>query len=220
MALIEMYDDLTARLRASGDYIWPLLLRVIMAWEFWESGVTKLDGKNWFGDVPWAAWQVGFPFPFNSLSVDLNWLLATWGEIIFALMLLFGLFTRFAAFSLLVITVVAMIAVHWPAEWSSLSELWKGYAITAKGGFGNFKLPLLFMIMLLPLVYHGGGKLSIDQILNKITGRGADDRRINDLMGLGLGLIVLGIPLIYMFAMLGGIILLAGIILFLLPRFI
>ena len=88
----------------------------------------------------------------------------------FASLQALGLLTRFSAISLIVITGVATAAVHWPADWSSLAGLWEGYAITADGA-GNFKLPLLFVAMLLPLVFHGGGKLSLDHLLLKITGR-------------------------------------------------
>lgn len=167
--MLDYYDTSTARLRASGEYVWPLVLRLLMAWEFWESGITKLRGGNWFGEIPWESWQRGFPFPFDKIGLNLNWQLATWGEIVFALLILLGLFTRLAAISLIVITAVATAAVHWPAEWGSLEELWKGYAITAKG-FGNFKLPLLFIALLLPLVFHGGGKLSLDHVLLKLAG--------------------------------------------------
>ena len=85
--MFDAYDNLTARLRAAGDYAWPLALRLILAWEFWESGITKLRGSNWFADVPWADWQKGFPWPFSTLPTDLNWLAATWGEMIFAALL-------------------------------------------------------------------------------------------------------------------------------------
>jgi putative oxidoreductase len=196
--MLDFYDSLAARLRASGDYIWPLALRLILAWEFWESGITKLRGANWFADIPWADWQKGFPWPFSTLSLELNWLAATWGELVFALLLLFGLFTRCAAISLIVITAVAAAAVHWPAQWSSLAELWQGYAITSTDGHGNFKLALLFIIMLLPLVFHGAGKLSLDHLLLKISGRdaGADDR-IGDTRALALGLVVLGMATVF-----------------------
>jgi putative oxidoreductase len=163
--MINLYDHLTARLRASGDYLWPLVLRLIMFWEFWESGMEKLKGNNWFASI-----QDDFPYPFNQLSADLNWLAAQYGELVFSVMLALGLFTRFAAFSLIIITVVAASAVHWPAEWASLAELWKGYAISDKG-FGNYKLPLLFVVALLPLVFYGGGKISLDRLLLKLTGR-------------------------------------------------
>jgi len=197
--MLEFYDTLTARLRACGDYVWPLALRLILAWEFWESGVTKLQGKNWFADIPWAAWQKGFPWPFSTLTLELNWLAATWGELVFGLMLLFGLFTRFAAVALIVITAVAAAAVHWPAQWSSFFELWQGYAITSKDGSGNFKLALLFIIMLLPLVFHGGGRVSLDHLLLKISGRSAAvNDRLGDAQATALAFLVLGVSTVFL----------------------
>jgi len=59
------------------------------------------------------------------------------------------------------LTVVAIAAVHWPAEWHGLAELWKGYAITDQG-YGNYKLPLIYVLMLGSLVLSGSGQLSID----------------------------------------------------------
>ena len=198
MALLAFYDRNTARLRAAGEYLWPLILRLILFWEFWESGITKFRGRNWFADIPYADWQKGFPWPFNQISSELNWFLATWGELVLAVMLLLGLFTRFTAVSLIVITAVATAAVHWPAEWSGLGELWSGYLITAKGG-GNFKLPLLFIIMLLPLVFHGGGRISLDRALLILTSRGdrASDT-LGDLGSAALALLVLALSVVFM----------------------
>ena len=191
--MIELYDNITARLRTSGDWVWPLALRLILFWEFWESGITKFRGRNWFGSI-----EEKFPFPFNAFGPDINWLAATWGELVFSVMLLVGLFTRFAAFSLIILTVVATAAVHWPAEWGSLAELWKGYAISDKGS-GNFKLPLLFAIMLLPLIFHGGGKFSLDFILLKVMGRDAFVRdRISDLAAAGWAFLVLGLAVVFL----------------------
>lgn len=195
--LFDSYDNLTARLRSAGDYLWPLALRLILFWEFWEAGSAKLRGDNWFADIPWASWQKGFPWPFSALPQDLNWLAATWGELVFAVLLLIGLFTRFAALSLIVITAVATAAVHWPAEWGSLTQLWGGYVITA-GDAGNFKLPLLFVLMLLPLVFHGAGKLSADQLLLLLTGRDtAVTDRIGDGIAAALLLCVLGVATVF-----------------------
>ena len=196
--MLDVYDNLTARLRAAGDYVWPLGLRLILFWEFWEAGMTKYRGENWFEQIPWADWQKGFPFPFSSLSTELNWLAATWGELVFAALILFGLFTRFAAVSLLVITGVATAAVHWPAQWGSLSELWSGYVITADGA-GNFKLPLLFLLMLLPLIFHGGGKLSLDHLLLKFSGRdGTVADRFGDGVAAALAFCILGLTFIFL----------------------
>ena len=60
--------------------------------------------------------------------------------------------------------------VHWPEQWNSLAELWMGYTVTDKG-FGNFRIPLLFLVMLLPLIFTGAGKLSVDHLLLKRLGR-------------------------------------------------
>jgi len=216
--MLDFYDTVAARLRASGDYIWPLALRLILAWEFWESGITKLRGNNWFADIPWADWQKGFPWPFSTIPLDLNWLAATWGELVFALLLLFGLFTRFAAISLVVITAVAAAAVHWPLQWGSYAELWEGYAITSKGA-GNFKLALLFIIMLLPLVFYGGGRISLDHLLLKITGReaGADDR-LGDTQAAALAFLVLALTTVFLEASWGFSFLALAVVTAIVPR--
>lgn len=219
MALLNLYDATTARLRAAGDYVWPLALRLIMFWEFWESGITKYRGENWFQYIPTNDWVKGFPWPVDKLSSDLNWFMATWGELLFAYMILFGLFTRFAAVSLIVFTAVATSAVHWPADWSSLGELWKGYAITAKG-LGNFKLPLLFVIMLLPLVFYGGGRFSLDRVLLRLTQR---TDRVDDttpgLQAAGLALLVLALATIWVEVAWGVPLLVAAALAFLAPLF-
>lgn len=217
--MFDFYDGLTARLRTIGDWIWPTGLRLIMFWEFWEAGLTKYQGSNWFANIPWADWQKGFPFPFNVISTELNWTLATWGELVLSVLVLFGLFTRFAAFSLLVVTGVATAAVHWPAEWNSLAALWGGYVITADGA-GNYKLPLLFVLMLLPLVFHGGGKLSLDHLLISLTTRNDRlDDRTGDLQALGLGLFVLALTVVWVEPAWGYALLGASAISLVLPQF-
>jgi putative oxidoreductase len=143
----------------AGLWLAPLTLRLFIAWEFFESGVEKLNGQNWFEDI-----QDKFPFPFVHLPATLNWELAMWVELIGALAILLGFSTRIFALSLIVVTIVATAAVHWPADWSSLSELAQGYAITNKG-FGNFKLPAIYLVALLPLVFAGAGRLSLDAAL-------------------------------------------------------
>ena len=77
-----------------------------------------------------------------------------------------GLFTRFWAAGLIILSIVAIAGVHWPDDWNTLSELWKGYAISNRG-FGNYKLPLIFIVMLLPLLFLGPGKASLDFLLSR-----------------------------------------------------
>ena len=158
-SLIKLKDQVIGILNPAGDWIALLPLRLLLAYEFGSAGVKKLNGNNWFERI-----QDNFPFPFNVIPVEISWFMATWAEILGAACLVFGLFTRFWAFSLIILTIVAIAGVHWPDDWSSLAELWKGYAVTNKG-FGNFRIPLLFVVMLLPLVFKGAGKLSLDHVL-------------------------------------------------------
>jgi len=59
--------------------------------------------------------------------------------------------------------------VHWPAEWHTLTELLTGYRIIdeVNDGFGNYKLPVMYMVLLLPLIFSGAGKLSMDFLMSK-----------------------------------------------------
>ena len=143
----------------AGLWLGLLSLRVLLAWEFGEAGFEKLHGSNWFVDI-----QDQFPWPFKWIPADLNWAMATGFEIVGAIALLIGLGTRFFSASLIVLTVVAMLSVHWPESWSTWAELFQGYVFTDKGQ-GNFKLPVIFIAMLLPLVFMGPGRLSLDAAL-------------------------------------------------------
>ena len=145
----------------AGDWVALVPIRLLMAWEFGKAGMMKFNGNNWFANV-----QDNFPFPFNIIPVEISWFIATWAEILGAAGLVLGLFTRFWAFSLVILTIVAIGGVHWPDDYTSLAELWKGYSVSDKG-FGNYRIPLLFLAMLVPLVFKGAGKCSLDHVLAK-----------------------------------------------------
>lgn len=142
-----------------GLWLGVLGLRLLLGWEFFESGLEKFRGENWFADI-----QDRFPFPFSIVPPQISWQMATWFEIAGGLALVLGLGTRFFGVSLFVLTVVATASVHWPAEWTTLAELAQGYAITDKGQ-GNFKLPAIYLAMLLPLILSGPGRLSADALI-------------------------------------------------------
>jgi len=144
-----------------GLWLGLLSLRVLLGWDYFESGLEKFNGSNWFADI-----QGQFPFPFNLVSPEISWQMATWFELLGGIALIVGLATRFFSVSLIVLTVVAMISVHWPAQWHTWGELMQGYVFTDQG-FGNFKLPALFIGMFLPLVLLGPGRLSIDHGLRR-----------------------------------------------------
>lgn len=132
----------------AGVWLAPLALRLLLAKEFWDAGVEKLNGQNWFIDI-----QDRFPFPFNLLPVDFSWQIATWTELIGPIALVLGLGTRFFSVSLSLLTLVAIATVH----------AGHGYTISE----GGWKLPLIYLVMFLPLILSGPGKLSIDYWLRE-----------------------------------------------------
>jgi len=160
--LIDTWDRIVAAAEPVGDWVALLPLRLLLAWEFWEAGVMKYGGENWFANV-----QDKFPFPFNVIPADVSWIIATWTELLGGIGLALGLFTRFWAASFIILTIVAISGVHWPDDWNSLSQLWQGYAVS-DNGFGNYKLPLLYLVMLIPLGFIGAGKASLDHLLSRL----------------------------------------------------
>ena len=160
--ILSIYDVVRAKLNAIGTWLPQLALRLVLAWEFGEAGFEKLHGSNWFADI-------SFPFPFSLLPPEFSWGLATFFEIVGAFALALGLATRFFSISLIILTIVAISAVHWPEHWGTLSELLKGYRIIDENedGFGNYKLPVLFIIMFLPLLFNGAGKASVDYLISR-----------------------------------------------------
>ena len=160
--ILSIYDVLRAKLNTIGTWLPQLALRLVLAWEFGEAGFEKLHGSNWFADI-------NFPFPFSLLPPEFSWGLATFFEIVGAFALALGLATCFFSISLIILTIVAISAVHWPEHWGTLSELLKGYRIIDENqdGFGNYKLPVLFIIMFLPLLFNGAGKASVDYLISR-----------------------------------------------------
>jgi putative oxidoreductase len=210
--IIECWSAFTERLEGLGAWLAPLGLRLILAWEFWEAGREKFSGSNWFMQI-----QGDFPFPFDRVPASLSWTLATWAELIGAMALLIGLGTRFAAFSLFVLTIVATAAVHWPDDAMMFSDLLQGYAITDKGQ-GNYKLPLLFLVMLIPLILRGAGRLSLDAWIAHANDAVAERRPNADVVAWGLAALAVGLPLAMLLPATGLALAAGGIVLLALSR--
>lgn len=210
---ISVWESLTARLRGIGQLLPPLILRLIMGWEFWESGREKYLGDNWFTDI-----KDRFPFPFNSIPTDISWAMATYFELGGAVLLIVGLFTRFAAYSLLILTFVATAAAHWPDMIAMWSDLAKGYAIKDMG-YGNFKLPLLFVVMLLPILFQGPGKISLDFLLSRKLKADPMPEPLADAYAWSLALLALGIPFVLLLPKFGLALLIGALALFLFARY-
>ena len=140
-----------------GAHVAPLGLRLVLAYEFWESGATKFAATGAFGSAP--GWFAGleFPFPFGVLPASLNWGLVMWAELVGAALLLVGLATRPAALALAILDIVAWVSVH----------AGNGYNVCDNG----WKLLLLFLVMLIPLIFNGGGRISLDQVIGRRLAR-------------------------------------------------
>jgi putative oxidoreductase len=125
-----------------------LPLRLLLAWEFRESDVEKLKGDNWFAQI-----QDDFPFPFNVIPTDFSWFISTWSELLGAIALVVGLGTRFTAATLIILEIVA---------WASV-QVGNGYHVCDNG----YKLPLIYLMMLIPLLLSGPGKASLDALIRQ-----------------------------------------------------
>jgi putative oxidoreductase len=196
---------LMSRVDGVGHWLAPLGLRVLLAWEFFEAGREKLLGDNWFADL-----GDKFPLPLSLLGPNVNWTLATWFELAGSVALLLGLGTRYFAAALWVLTVVAIYAVHWPSDWSSLSELWQGYAISNEG-YGNYKLPLIYLVMLLPLMLNGAGRFSLDHLIG--ARRASTAPTTADSNAWGVVTFAIGVTLSLLLPWVGGALATGGILL-------
>jgi putative oxidoreductase len=136
------------KLDAIGGYLAMLPLRLLLAWEFWESGVEKYNGENWFAQI-----QNDFPFPFSIVPADISWFISTWAELLGAVALVTGLGTRFTAATLIILDIVAWSSVH----------AGNGYNVCGNG----YKLPLMYLMMLIPLLLSGPGRASLDAVIKR-----------------------------------------------------
>ncbi|NIR58245.1 MAG: DoxX family protein [Gammaproteobacteria bacterium] len=149
--LLDIGCRVAGALNRAGELLPQLGLRFLLAYEFWESGVMKLDATGGAGPAPeWFA-GMDYPFPFGLLPATFNWILVMWTEIIGAVLLVIGLATRFVAIAFVILDVVAWVSVH----------AGNGYNVCDNG----YKLPLMYLIMLLPLLFSGAGKASVDRFV-------------------------------------------------------
>ena len=119
-----------------------LVARLGVAAVFFMSGRTKIEDGTWLtlSDGAFELFRTDYALPFIP-PVPATYA-ATTAEHLFPILLTLGLFTRFSACGLLVMTAVIEIFVYpdaWPTHLS-----WAG--------------------LLLPLIALGGGKISLDKL--------------------------------------------------------
>lgn len=119
-----------------------LVARLGIAAIFFLSGRTKVSGVLTLTDSTYELFRTEYVLPLMDPVIAAH--LATYSEHLFPLLLVLGLFTRFAAVALLGMTLVIEIFVYpdaWPTHLS-----WAG--------------------LLLPLVALGGGAWSLDRFFD------------------------------------------------------
>ncbi len=107
-----------------------LVMRVALAVPFWKSGILKWDGFLRLSDVAVTLFTDEFMLhlpggPYHYPAPTVMAFLSGCGEIGFPVMLVLGLFTRFAALGLLCMTVIVELTVPdgWPVHitWAAMA---------------------------------------------------------------------------------------------------
>ncbi|QPC99030.1 DoxX family protein [Qipengyuania soli] len=140
-SLLSAYDSLTAWLASRlPESLALLVLRVALGGIFWRSGRTKIEEGTLFSisDQAYALFEyeyTGLPLP-PAIATPM----ATLAEHLLPLLLVLGLFTRFSALGLLVMTLVIQVFVY-PEAWWQTHILWFAMAaiLVSRGG-GLFSL--------------------------------------------------------------------------------
>lgn len=116
-SMLNHYFSLQRPLVNINQILAPLLLRFYLAPIFWMAGMSKFnsfeDTVAWFGNPNWG---LGLPFPW------LMAFLATATELVGAVLLALGLFTRMISVPLAITMLVAIFSVHWPNGWQAIAD--------------------------------------------------------------------------------------------------
>jgi putative oxidoreductase len=118
-----------------------LVGRLGVAGVFFTSGRTKVEGILTITPATYELFRTDYKLPFVPPMIAAH--AATYSEHLFPILLVLGLFTRFAALALLGMTAVIEIFVY-PDAWPT---------------------HLSWAALMLPLIARGGGDLSLDRLL-------------------------------------------------------
>lgn len=149
--LVSLYDRLVGMVSGKfAEALALLITRVALAGIFWRSYKTKIEEGTWFDltDTTYFLFEneySGVPIP-----PDIAAPMAAFSEFLFPILLVLGLATRFAAVSLLGMTMVIQIFVY-PDAWWSVHLLWVAMASI--------------------LIVRGGGLFSADALVVKARGQ-------------------------------------------------
>lgn len=145
MAVTTILTNLARPLIKFFEFLGPIALlgiRLSIAWDFWKSGVNKF--QSWDSTL----WLFENEYHVPLLSPKIAAYLGTGAELLFPAMLAIGLGGRFAAFSLFIFNIIAVIS----------------YPTLNPNGVYQHQL---WGLMLLIPMFFGPGKISIDHLIRK-----------------------------------------------------
>ena len=123
------------------DWLIALLARWAIAYTFWASGRSKVSGFLDISQSTFFLFEHEYALPLIPHQFAAH--MATYAEHFFPVLLFLGLFTRFAALALLIMTAVIQIFVY-PDAWNV--HMW-------------------WAVAMLYLMKHGAGVVSLDHWL-------------------------------------------------------
>ena len=123
------------------NWLIALLARGAIAYTFWASGRSKVSGFLEISQSTFFLFEHEYALPL--IPHQLAAYMATYAEHFFPVLLLLGLFTRFAALALIIMTAVIQIFVY-PDAWNV--HMW-------------------WAVAMLYLMKHGAGSVSLDHWL-------------------------------------------------------
>jgi putative oxidoreductase len=137
----------------TNSSIEPLLLRLILGLVFFPNGAQKVlgwfGGHSFSGTMGFFTEQMHIPALFASLAIA--------AEFAGSIGLIFGLFTRVAAFGIAAVMAVAVATTHWQ---NGFFMNWYG---NQKGE--GFEYQLLTFGIAVVLIIADGGRLSADRAI-------------------------------------------------------
>ena len=142
--LLDRYDHLSAWLASRlPEGLALLLTRVALAGIFWRSGRSKVEEGTLLSIGEQAYFLFEYEYSGLPIPPAIATPMATWAEHLFPILLVLGIFSRFSALSLLIMTLVIQIFVY-PEAWWQTHILWVAMAavLVSRGG-GLFSLDAL-----------------------------------------------------------------------------
>ena len=145
--LLEKINQLCSKI---PDDIIALVARIAIGLVFWRSAQTKIDGDTILGQK-WQFFNVSdstftlfeYEYELPLVPSDIAAYMATYGEFLLGLAIIFGVLTRLSALGLLGMTLVIQIFVY-PDAWPT---------------------HIMWLVPLLYLIKNGGGKVSVDNLI-------------------------------------------------------